>query len=231
MASRNWTPAEDAALRAYCASDALMRGVTAAVPSRSYHACLKRARVIGCSAGKQESIRRMMAGHDQAIRDGKIKWVPRVQSDAERAKRAASLRSFYSTPERRAEQAERCRLAVAVRDKAKHAHGVQEARMGWCPLHLRSTYSHLTKSKRLSRAEAMPLVLAEWAGQLRLALRQIAEVAKPLADEQRRHHNSIEGQIERIKAGTARVVSTFKPGRVLSEHRSLIGGSMTDLAA
>lgn len=161
-------------------------------------------------------------------------------------KRRQALSAAY-TPERRAASGARARefriweMGSHIQTPEQKRAALEKAKMvrrqqlfGWCPPHLLPEYRKLVSGNhgtRFHAAEARRMLTDEWLKQLRRALRQIAEVAKPLAEEQARQRNSFEAQLERVKAGQARVVPTFRPGRALAEQRSLIGGTMADIAA
>lgn len=119
--------------------------------------------------------------------------------------------------------------AFAVSDeglqmRAKGGRIAAKNKLAWCPPHMIDDYrAHLNKMG--CAAEARRIIMDEWALQLRRALRQIAAVAKPIAEEQSRLHSSFEAQLARVASGKARVVPTFRPSRHVSDERSLIGNS------
>lgn len=97
-------------------------------------------------------------------------------------------------------------------------------KLAWCPEHLKDEYRALAKMHGVGRAEARRMIQDDWAGQLRHALRQIAAVAPLAIAERERQRNSLEYQIERVKAG-AKLVPALHLSRPVSPDRSLTGNA------
>lgn len=152
----------------------------------------------------------------------------RPMTPEQHARRTAMIRAKCAEPEHRAKLTAQLRRAWEGVGSEEIGRRISRAKLPWCPEHLKAEYHTLIQSKRLSAAEARAIMESEWAKQLRGALRQIAAVAAlPVAADKR---TAFEIQLDRVRNG-AKLVPTFHPGRVLSEHRSLTGGSMADLAA
>lgn len=233
---RCWDEADKAIIREMVAAGAGARQVLEVMPHRTLDAVRTQMGRMGLRMTRDEALARCIEGRARAKAAGKVMGrrkgcQNRPLTDEERKKRGAAISAALRRPDIKARHLAANRLVVATRDNAEVGRKVSNTKLAWCPAHLRHEYHLLYNSKRIKAADAKQMILAEWLQQLRRTLNQIAAVAAPLAKEQRRRHNSIEGQIERIKAGTARVVPTFKLGRVLTEHRSLIGGTMSDIAA
>lgn len=226
MAGRRWTCDEEQVLRqmreAGVAFSAIGRHL-----DRTDEACSVRAAKLGITAPEGASARNRIAVLEKSRAkslEGLRRW---AKTDA--AKACFRERAYKSKPWLYSKTRLSPEAAKLGRDSGRRARW--DRFFADIPTHLLSHFRSLKKRNGYSDAEARQMIADEWVKQLRRALRQIAEVAKPLAEEQRRHHNSLEGQIERIKAGTARVVPTFKPGRMVSDDRSLIGNSSAMAAA
>lgn len=229
--SPNWTPAEIETAKAMRSQGATVTEIGAVLNRSPGGVQLKLTKM-----GVQ-----MPAEHMAALQ---VRNAERARScEAYGEKRRANLRAAFTDERRAAAGALATRLRIwemgvpARSDECRRRSAVKATaafsakRTGWCPPHMLGEYREWVAKGLYPAAEARRMLTDEWVKQLRRALREIAEVAKPLAEEQRRHHNSLEGQIERIKAGTARVVPTFKPGRMVSDDRSLIGNSSAMAAA
>lgn len=144
------------------------------------------------------------------------------QSLETRQKRIASLKARYADPAFLAAQRERVRAMQARRDNAAIAAKCSDTKMKWCPAYLRDDARHMTiKGVRL--AERREIIGEIFARDLRRALKAIAAVARPLAEEQRRQYYSFEAELERARVkGVRQVVPLARP----DYQFSLTGGSL-----
>lgn len=192
-----WTPQQIETLR-QSAADGLFCREAALRTGRSFKACQAKAKTLGIS----------FRGQVQNERRGQIMKKPDAASIARM--RAGLLAAGDEAQRRR---------AAAISQTRRAAYGIA----GFSDASM--TYYRKLRGQGFRAPEAAAIVKGELARQIVHALRQIAAVAKPLADEQRRQHNSFEAQLERIRNGQARVVPALRMSRPVGTERSLIGNA------
>lgn len=203
MASRKWTPADDAMVRQMAEAGAFAHEIAAAI-GRTKPAVQSRLRVIGVTTGGPLQLARLSA-------------------DRARIGRATI------------HKARAVLIADAGEINARRRAGIYRARCKRLypdlPEHLWPAVNAMRTKHGLLSREAYELVMADWKRDVLNALRAICAAAAVTARAEIMRRNSFEAQLERVRNGQARVVPTFRPGRVIAEQRSLIGGTMAELAA
>lgn len=228
-----WTAAEDETVRAMVAAGNSQREIVAALNGRTLTAVQARIKRLGLRISRQEALQRCWKGRGAAmaagVKFGRPKGCSNPKWTEERkAAQSRRLREMLADPVHRQKRIEALRKAMDGVDFARLGRLTSERRLAWCPVHLRADYHWLYRNK-VKAAEARQIILDEWCGQLRRALRQIAEVA-PLAiaeaQEELRRHNSFEARLARVAAGKARVVNAVRVKPVAAHDYSLTGNSL-----
>ena len=96
-------------------------------------------------------------------------------------------------------------------------------KLGFCPDYLLPFYREMKAIHGMSFVERKAAIVDTFGRDLRRAFKAIAEVAKPLAVEQRRQYRSFEAELERARVNGIRPALTL---RAPEFHLSLTGSSL-----
>jgi hypothetical protein len=150
--------------------------------------------------------------HGQFVRLAAIraKPAPEVRAAMERARQAGmeAKRPIYEAGRRAAISATRLR----------------KVGLGDAPPHVIARYRAL-RSREFPSAEAVRIVLDEWATEIRRAIAAICRAAADHARAELARHNTFEAKLARVAAGKARVVPALRLSRPVSDDRSLTGNA------
>lgn len=221
MIRKNWTDKEDQILRRMVAAGDGPHEIGAAL-GRSRDSVSHHASRLGLEFDPAGIEARYRAGLAKRNMENLGVKLGHKQTLETRMKRIASLKARCADPEFLARQRERVRLMNAGRDNAAIAAKCSDTKMKWCPAYLRDDARHMT-IKGVRMAERREIIGEIFARDLRRALKAIAAVARPLAEEQRRQYYSFEAELERARVkGIREVVPLVRP----DYEFSLTGGSL-----